>query len=138
MPKRTFTLPSVEEPGADPIEFELSYKRRQDDGTFLDETQTFKCLPYQPAIAIRFLVNVEGSLAAVGYIERCLMTEEDAHRFSEIVYTRDVMLRSEELAEILEWLTETYMLHPTERRWPSGAGLTPTGQSSTADAPSLV
>lgn len=112
MPKRTFALPDIDD-DADPVVFELSYTVTGPRGGKTRRTEEFRCLPDLPAQATRFLIIESSALAAIGFIERCIATDSDALRFLELTTDRAVMIRREELAEVLEWLTETYSGRPT-------------------------
>lgn len=132
MPKRTFQLPTAD-PGADPPVFEIAFKRKQKNGRYKDESQSFTCLPELPAGAMRYLVSESSTVAAQLFIERCLATDEEALAFMMLINDRGVMLRGEELGEVLEWLTATYAGddHPTDESSASDIGPMPTGDIST-------
>lgn len=144
MPNRTFELPTTdaETEGVDPVWFELSYKRRtppagKAKAKWVAESQRFDCVAFQPAYAVRFLsshVVADSALMAINYIERCLATDEDAARFLVLINSREIMLRGEELGDILEWLTETYSERPTGKPSPSGDGRGEIGDILTGDS----
>lgn len=114
MPKRSFTLPGIND--GEPVEFELVYKRTDPDtGQVTEQVEPFVCLPDLPATASRFLLVEKSALACIGFVERCIASDADAARFMELCAARDVMIRREELADVLDWLVETYSERPTVR-----------------------
>jgi hypothetical protein len=135
MPKRSFDIPA---PAGEPVEFEISYVRKDRKGRETKETAIFECYPaeFMPASALRYLTDKDNTLAAIGFIDRCIASEADSERFLVLVYDRSVVIRGEELGQILEWLAETYTGRPTEAPTPSGSGQTPIGDTSTDGSPS--
>lgn len=111
MPKRSFTLPNVDD--GEPVEFELVYKLTAKDGAVSEETESFTCLPQLPGDATRYLVIERSALACMGFVARCLTTKDDADRFFLLCGERDVLIRQEDLADVMEWLIEVYADRPT-------------------------
>lgn len=111
MPKRTFQLSSPDD--FDAVEFELVYKLTEADGAKQEKVETFACQGALPAQAARYLTMESSALASIGFIERCILTNESALRFLELTVDRAVLIRREDLADVVEWLTETYSGHPT-------------------------
>lgn len=127
MPNWSFDLPGTDE--GEPVSFDLHYKRKGKRGEMVAEVAHFDCLPFLPPQAMRYLTLENNALAAVAFIERSLLSEEDAARFLMLINDRKVAVTEEVLAGIVEAMSEHYTGHPTEPPEPSEPGPTPTGGS---------
>lgn len=128
MPRRTFKLPDIAD-GEEPVEFDLEYVKRGRRGALEPVVETFTCVSFLPPAAMRYLA-LDNALASIGFIDRCLASDEESERFMQLINDRHIRIEEKHLAEILEWLTEVYTGHPTEPPGLSGSGQTPTGESS--------
>lgn len=112
MPKKTFTLRPVGD-SEDPVIVELSYKVKK--GTkMVPHTDEYLCFDDMPAQAARYLNIDSAALASIGFIQRCIQKDGDEMRFLELTVRKDVLITREDLADVVEWLTETYSDRPTK------------------------
>lgn len=106
-------------------------------------SETFTCLPVAPAGVLDDLsssVSVDDDGVPRVHQMRLLrffrgvLEDEDVARFNLLVHDKERMLELTMLAEIMNWLTEELVGHPTTPSSTSGRGRRPTGRTSTAAA----
>ncbi len=104
---------------------------------------TFYCVSDIPG---RFLTDSVSKLAqgrelalgeVTGFIERCLKDDAEVERFQAFTSSKDVLIKSETLADIMRWLMEEYGGRPlvTSPSWSTGASPTPTTSKDTGPSP---
>lgn len=131
-----------EEINLDPFTFTLVGYRQMPDGEKREETFQFTASgvrPYYVQIDMTRAAAADNGVLAgkaiADYVELALVDDDERARFREVLETPDVYFEAGVLAEISNWLGETYSGRPTKRPTASRSGASRGGRRSAA-APS--
>lgn len=119
---RTFT---VARPADEPVTFDIAYERKDADGNWVEETQSFGCPSRVPGGIIADMFARGGGISAMVLFLQEVIVPEDRDRFVALVHDHDVAVPAAVMTEITNWLVEEYGNRPTKRR-ASSAGGSPT------------
>lgn len=97
--------------------------------------ESFVCLPTPPAgVLFDVITAADGDVAAqanstIGFLSGVL-SDEDAARFVALIHSKDTVVPTDTLAEILQWVIEQYTERPTTPSSLSPVGPQPTPATS--------
>lgn len=104
--------------------------------------ESFICLQEPPAgVLYDVITAANGDVATqanstIGFLSG-VMTDEDAERFKRVIHSKDTIVTTDVLAEILQWVIEQYTERPTtpSSSSPAGPQPTPAGSEDGSDSP---